>query len=153
MGQGFTYSYEDPCTLKTKEIYIPNPNGNIVLSYNGQIQSFSPNELLSGALQQWVEQVNSQNPSGPCSGIGLAQNTTINAIVAQNNIAVITTVLSTLSDISSMSSIGGSSIEGVIQVEEKTSSNDGKSDGKPKNKINGTNNSVSNSFFILSLAS
>jgi hypothetical protein len=140
MGQGFTYSYEDPCTLKTKEIYIPNPNGNIVLSYNGQIQSFSPNELLSGALQQWVEQVNSQNPSGPCSGIGLAQNTTINAIVAQNNIAVITTVLSTLSDISSMSSIGGSSIEGVIQVEEKTSSNDGKSDGKPKNKINGTTN-------------
>jgi hypothetical protein len=22
LGQGFTYSYEDPCTLKTKEIYI-----------------------------------------------------------------------------------------------------------------------------------
>jgi hypothetical protein len=140
MGQGFTYSYEDPCTLKTKEIYIPNPNGSVALSYNGQTQSFTSNELLSGALQQWIEQVNSQNPSGPCSGIGLAQNTTINAIVAQNNIAVITTVLSTLSDISSMSSIGGSSIEGVIQVEEKTSSNDGKSEDKPKNNINGTTN-------------
>ena len=89
------------------------------MSYNGQTQSFTSNELLSGALQQWIEQVNSQNPSGPCSGIGLAQNTTINAIVAQNNIAVITTVLSALSDISSISSIGGSSIEGIIQVEEK----------------------------------
>ena len=140
MGQGFTYSYEDPCTLKTKEIYIPNPNGSVALSYNGQTQSFTSNELLSGALQQWIEQVNSQNPSGPCSGIGLAQNTTINAIVAQNNIAVITTVLSTLSDISSMSSIGGSSIEGIIQVEEKTSSNNGKSEDKPKNNINGTTN-------------
>jgi len=140
MGQGFTYSYEDPCTLKTKEIYIPNPNGSVALSYNGQTQSFTSNELLSGALQQWIEQVNSQNPSGPCSGIGLAQNTTINAIVAQNNIAVITTVLSTLSDISSMSSIGGSSIEGIVQVEEKTSSNNGKSEDKPKNNINGTTN-------------
>jgi hypothetical protein len=140
LGQGFTYSYDDPCTLKTKEIYIPNPNGNVVLSYNGQTQSFTSNELLSGALQQWIEQVNSQNPSGPCSGIGLAQNTTINAIVAQNNIAVITTVLSALSDISSISSIGGSSIEGIIQVEEKTSSNNGKSADKPKNNINGTTN-------------
>lgn len=140
MGQGFTYSYEDPCTLKTKEIYIPNPNGSVALSYNGQTQSFTSNELLSGALQQWIEQVNSQNPSGPCSGIGLAQNTTINAIVAQNNIAVITTVLSALSDISSISSIGGSSIEGIIQVEEKTSSNNGKSEDKPKNNINGTTN-------------
>ena len=140
MGQGFTYSYEDPCTLKTKEIYIPNPNGSVALSYNGQTQSFTSNELLSGALQQWIEQVNSQNPSGPCSGIGLAQNTTINAIVAQNNIAVITTVLSALSDISSISSMGGSSIEGIIQVEEKTSSNNGKSEDKPKNNINGTTN-------------
>jgi hypothetical protein len=140
MGQGFTYSYEDPCTLKTKEIYIPNPNGSVALSYNGQTQSFTSNELLSGALQQWIEQVNSQNPSGPCSGIGLAQNTTINAIVAQNNIAVITTVLSALSDISSISSIGGSSIEGIIQVEEKTSSNNGNSEDKTKNNINGTTN-------------
>ena len=24
MGQGFVYSYDDPCTLKTNEIYIDN---------------------------------------------------------------------------------------------------------------------------------
>ena len=140
LGQGFTYSYEDPCTFKTKEIYIPNPNGSVALSYNGQTQSFTSNELLSGALQQWIEQVNSQNPSGPCSGIGLAQNTTVNAIVAQNNIAVITTVLSTLGDISSMSSIGGASIEGVIQADEKVSSNNNENGDNPKTKNNGTTN-------------
>ena len=140
LGQGFTYSYEDPCTFKTKEIYIPNPNGSVALSYNGQTQSFTSNELLSGALQQWIEQVNSQNPSGPCSGIGLAQNTTVNAIVAQNNIAVITTVLSTLGDISSMSSIGGASIEGVIQADEKVSSNNDENGDNPKTKNNGTTN-------------
>jgi hypothetical protein len=140
MGQGFTYSYEDPCTLKTKEIYIPNPNGSVALSYNGQTQSFTPTQLQSGALENWINQVNSQNPAGPCSGIGLSQNTTVNAIVAQNNIAVITTVLSALGDISSVSSIGGASIEGVIQADEKASSNNDENGDNPKTKNNGTTN-------------
>ena len=140
LGQGFTYSYEDPCTLKTKEIYIPNPNGSVALSYNGQTQSFTPFQLQSGDLENWINQVNSQNPAGPCSGIGLSQNTTINAIVAQNNIAVITTVLSALGDISSVSSIGGASIEGIIQADEKVSSNNDENGDNPKTKNNGTNN-------------
>jgi hypothetical protein len=140
LGQGFTYSYEDPCTLKTKEIYIPNPNGSVTLSYNGQTQSFTPSQLQSGALENWINQVNSQNPAGPCSGIGLSQNTTVNAIVAQNNIAVITTVLSALGDISSVSSIGGASIEGVIQADEKASSNNDENGDNPKTKNNGTTN-------------
>ena len=140
LGQGFTYSYEDPCTLKTKEIYIPNPNGSVALSYNGQTQSFTPSQLQSGALENWINQVNSQNPAGPCSGIGLSQNTTVNAIVAQNNIAVITTVLSALGDISSVSSIGGASIEGVIQADEKSSSNNDENGDNPKTKNNGTTN-------------
>ena len=140
LGQGFTYSYEDPCTLKTKEIYIPNPNGSVALSYNGQTQSFTPTQLQSGALENWINQVNSQNPAGPCSGIGLSQNTTVNAIVAQNNIAVITTVLSALGDISSVSSIGGASIEGVIQADEKASSNNDENEDNPKTKNNGTTN-------------
>ena len=140
LGQGFTYSYEDPCTLKTKEIYIPNPNGSVALSYNGQTQSFTPSQLQSGALENWINQVNSQNPAGPCSGIGLSQNTTVNAIVAQNNIAVITTVLSALGDISSVSSIGGASIEGVIQADEKASSNNDENEDNPKTKNNGTTN-------------
>ena len=140
LGQGFTYSYEDPCTLKTKEIYIPNPNGSVALSYNGQTQSFTPTQLQSGALENWINQVNSQNPAGPCSGIGLSQNTTVNAIVAQNNIAVITTVLSALGDISSVSSIGGASMEGVIQADEKASSNNDENEDNPKTKNNGTTN-------------
>ena len=140
LGQGFTYSYEDPCTLKTKEIYIPNPNGSVALSYNGQTQSFTPSQLQSGALENWINQVNSQNPAGPCSGIGLSQNTTVNAIVAQHNIAVITTVLSALGDISSVSSIGGASIEGVIQADEKASSNNDENGDNPKTKNNGTTN-------------
>jgi hypothetical protein len=70
MGQGFVYSYEDPCTSKTNEIYIDNPNGNTALFYGGQTQTFTPAQLQSGAVQLWINQVNSANPSGPCSGVG-----------------------------------------------------------------------------------
>jgi hypothetical protein len=149
MGQGFTYSYADPCTLKTKEIYIPNQNGSVALFYGGQTQSFTPLELQSGAFQLWINQVNSTNPSGPCSGVALVQNTTLNAIVAQNSIVVLTSVISTLSDISSisdMSSMSVSSIEGVVQVDETVSSNNGSGEKNDEKKnTNGKNRVQTNS--------
>ena len=146
MGQGFTYSYADPCTSKTKEIYIPNPNGSVALFYGGQTQSFTPSELQSGAVQLWINQVNSTNPSGPCSGVALVQNTTLNAILAQNSIAVLTSVMSTLSDMSTISSMGASSIEGIIQVDETVSSNNGggSKDNKKQNNNGTTNNTNGN---------
>lgn len=117
LAQGFSYSFTDPCTFKTKQIYIDNPNGNIALIYNSQIKSFTPQQLIDGSLEKWVDQVNSTNPSGPCSGIGLAENTNMNAIITQNNIAVLTNVLTTLTDISSMN--GMTSLDGVIGTTEK----------------------------------
>ena len=123
-GQGFSYTYTDPCTNKIKELFINNPNGNVALMYYGQVQSFTPTQLQSGALEQWITQINSSNPSGPCSGVALYQNTTMNAIIAANNIAVLTNVLSALNDISS---IGGSNIGGIIEAKEKSNSEDNKS--------------------------
>ena len=120
LGQGFTYSYADPCTSKTKEIFIPNPSQSVVLSYNGSVQSFTYAQLQSGAMEQWINEVNSQNPSGPCSGVGLQLNTSVNATIAANNIQVLTTVLTSMS---SISSAGMSNVEGIIQADEKVSSN------------------------------
>jgi len=137
LGQGFTYSYADPCTSKTKEIYIPNPSQSVVLSYNGSVQSFTYDQLQSGAMEQWINQVDSQNPSGPCSGVGLVQNTSINATIAANNIQVITTVLTSMS---SISSAGMSNVEGVIQADEKVSSNNERQKDKTKIENNATTN-------------
>jgi hypothetical protein len=156
MGQGFVYSYDDPCTLKTKEIYIDNPNGNTALFYGGQTQTFTGAQLQSGAVQQWINQVNSSNPLGPCSGVGLAQNVTVNATIATNNIAVLTSVLSTLSSITSMaatvttstvSSIGGSTISGIVQADEKVTDNNNNSNenkDKSNNNTNGTTTTNNN---------
>lgn len=154
MGQGFIYSYDDPCTSKTNEIYIDNPNGNTALFYGGQTQTFTPAQLQSGAVQLWINQVNSSNPAGPCSGVGLSQNVTVNATIASNNIAVLTSVLSTLSSITSIgtstvSSIGGSTIGGIVQADEKVNDNNNSDENKDKsnNNTNGTttNNNGGNS--------
>jgi hypothetical protein len=145
LGQGFTYSYADPCTSKTKEIYIPNPSQSVVLSYNGSVQSFTYAQLQTGAMEQWINQVDSQNPLGPCSGIGLQQNTSINATISANNIQVLTSVLSALS------SMGGNNIEGIIQADEKVSSNNKNNPVISGNQTNGQsgsnqgNNGVSSS--------
>lgn len=139
LGQGFSYTFTDPCTFKQKQIYIDNPSGNVLLTYNGSIQSFTAAELQSGAMEQWVNQVNSQNPNGPCSGVGLAQNTNMNVLITQNNIAVLTNVLSALNDISS---IGGTSVGGIIEAKEKSASEDNKK--KNNSTTNGQSGQTTN---------
>jgi hypothetical protein len=143
-GQGFSYTFTDPCTYKKKQLFIDNPNGNVALIYNGQIKSFTATDLQLGALESWVNQVNSSSPAGtgPCGGVGLAQNTTVNATVASNNIAVLTTVLSALSSVSSVGNIGGgSALEGVVESGEKSASSGQKDEDKSDNKTdNGSNN-------------
>jgi hypothetical protein len=134
LGQGFSYTFTDPCTFKQKQIYIDNPSGSVLLTYNGSIQSFTQQQLQSGDLEQWINQVNSTNTNGPCSGVGLAQNTNMNVLITQNNIAVLTNVLSALNDISS---IGGTSVGGIIEAKEKSASEDN------KKKNNSTTNSQS----------
>jgi hypothetical protein len=109
----------------------------VLLTYNGSIQSFTATELQSGAMEQWVNQVNSQNPNGPCSGVGLAQNTNMNVLITQNNIAVMTNVMSALNDISS---IGGASVGGIVEAKEKSASED----NKRKNNNSSNNNSTTN---------
>jgi hypothetical protein len=134
-GQGFSYTFTDPCTLKSKDIFINSPNGSVSLIYSGQIQSFTQTQLQSGALESWINQVNATNPqgSGPCGGVGIAQSTNLNVIVASNSIAVLTSVMSTMSSLSSLSSISGgagSAIQGTIQSNEKVASNGNKDKDK-----------------------
>jgi hypothetical protein len=139
LGQGFSYTFTDPCTFKQKQIYIDNPSGSVLLSYNGSVQSFTQQQLQLGEFEQWINQVNSTNPNGPCSGVGLAQNTNMNVLITQNNIAVLTNVMSALNDIGS---IGGTSIGGIVEAKEKSSSENNKR--KNNNSSNNNNSTTSN---------
>ena len=151
-GQGFSYSFTDPCTFKTKQIFINNPNGSVALIYNGQIQSFTPAQLQTGALETWITQVNSSIPegTGPCGGVALSQNTNMNALVTVNTISVLNSVMSSMSSIASMSdlssSAGGNMLQGIIQSGEKSASSNQKDEDNNKNDKNGgTNNNGGNS--------
>jgi len=137
LGQGFSYTFTDPCTFKQKQIYIDNPSGSVLLSYNGSVQSFTQQQLQLGEFEQWINQVNSTNPNGPCSGVGLAQNTNMNVLITQNNIAVLTNVMSALNDIGS---IGGASVGGIVEAKEKSASEN----NKRKNNNSSNNNSTTN---------
>ena len=146
-GQGFSYSFTDPCTFKTKQIFINNPNGSVALIYNGQIQSFTPAQLQTGALESWITQVNSSIPegTGPCGGVALSQNTNMNALVTVNTISVLNSVMSSMSSIASMSDLssssGGNMLQGIIQSGEKSASSNQKDEDNNKNDKNGgTNN-------------
>ena len=147
MGQGFVYSYIDPCSAKSKEMILDTSNGGVPLSYNGQVQIFTDAQLQAGDFQTWIDLINNQNPTGPCSGVGLLQSTTTNVLIAANNISVITNVLSTISSMASMaavsttSSVSGSAVQGIIQSDEKVSSNN----NDKKENENGTNNTNGNS--------
>ena len=151
-GQGFSYSFTDPCTFKTKQIFINNPNGSVALIYNGQIQSFTPAQLQTGALEAWITQVNSSIPAGtgPCGGVALTQNTTMNALVTVNTISVLNSVMSSMASIASMSDLssssGGNMLQGIIQSGEKSASSNQKDEDNNKNNENGgTNNNGGNS--------
>ncbi len=144
LGQGFSYTFTDPCTFKQRQIYIDNPAGNVFLTYNGVSQSFTQSQLLSGALEQWVNTINSQNPNGPCSGTGLVLNTSMNVLITQNNISVLTNVMSSLNDAQSMM---GSSVQGIVEAKEKSSSDNSNKKNKGQTNVGGngtTNNNPNN---------
>jgi hypothetical protein len=148
-GQGFSYTFTDPCTLKSKDIFINSPSGSVSLIYLGQIQSFTQTQLQSGDLESWIDEINSNGPAntGPCGGVGVALSTNLNVMVAANNIGVLTNVMSTMSSLSSIASIssvggGGSALQGTIQSNEKVSSNNS-SDGNSNGGSSGNGNSNS----------
>ena len=99
-AQSFSYSYIDPCTKETKNITIPDVNGNlpIVMNYYGQVRTFTAAELQDGTFDNWANSVYSSFGVGnPCAQIGV-QLVTTNVLNVSNNIVnnVINYVINTI---------------------------------------------------------
>lgn len=93
-GQSFQYSYTDPCTGVLNTVTISQPNGSVTLFYAGQWNTFTQQQLLSGAYELWVASINAQFPPGsnPCAGNGGQNANTSNASTATttaNNVSSI----------------------------------------------------------------
>jgi len=139
-GQGFSYTFEDPCTFKSKTIYVNNPSGNVFLTYNGQVRSFTPQELQSGAIQDWVNEVKSQNISGPCSGIGLATASQLNQVIAQNSLLIMSIVMGQLSSTDFNQGVSLMDVVGVV----KSGGSDEDSEEEKNKKSQTTNSQTDN---------
>lgn len=132
LGQGYTYSYNDPCTGVEKQIQVPS--GGVAVTYYSELHIFTPEDFQNGTFDAWASTVYSQygnnNPCGSTIGIessvSVAQYTSLNSL----------NILNSLSFVSDMSSSGVSDItNGIKSVNSASTTKENKSDKKDsKNK-------------------
>ena len=142
-GQSFIYSYIDPCTKQSKFIYA-DISAPIVISYYGQIQTFTYAQLSDGTFDTWINNTYTkyQNTS-PCQGVLTTTTTTTSTNQVSNIIGNVTNLLSL-----DLSSITGGVTGGVgNNVGGTTSSGSGSiTNNKKKNNNNNSNSgSIDNS--------
>ena len=150
MGQSFTYSYIDPCTKQSKFIYA-DMSAPIVISYYGQIKSFTYDEISNGTFDSWINSIYIKYQStSPCQGVLTTTTTTTSTNQVSNIIGNVTNLLSL--DLSSITSgvtggvgsnIGGTTSSGVGNINNKNkndnnNSNSGSIDNSSSNN-NGSN--------------
>ena len=153
LGQSFTYSYIDPCTKQSKFIYA-DMSAPIVISYYGQIQTFTYAQLSDGTFDTWINNTYTkyQNTS-PCQGVLTTTTTTTSTNQVSNIIGNVTNLLSL--DLSSItggvtggvgSNIGGttSSGSGSITNNKKKNDNNNSNSGSIDNSSSSSNGSNSN---------
>ena len=140
LGQSFTYSYIDPCTKQSKFINA-DMSAPIVISYYGQVKTFTYGELSDGTFDIWINNTYTkyQNTS-PCQGVLTTTTTTTSTNQVSNIIGNVTNLLSL-----DLSSITGGVTGGVgNNVGGTTSSGSGSiTNNKKKNDNNNNSNSGS----------
>ena len=137
-GQGFTYSYVDPCSKLTKTIFISG-NQSVTVNYLGFISSFTQTDFSNGNFDNWISQIQVQAANQPCDEMLTQTQTTQNSIITQNLISTLTsiTAASTMSVTSVGSSISNS-------VDNSSSNNSPSSRRGSNNNKNGTTTNQSN---------
>lgn len=144
-AQSFTYSYTDPCTKELKFIFA-DMNSPIVISYYGQVRSFSYAELQDGTFDNWLNNtyLNFRNAK-PCEGVfsttttTTSTNTVTSLVSSVMNLNSISSLDLSSTSMGSSTSIGSTTSSGTTSTESKNESSNNKSSS------NGDNNSTGNS--------
>jgi hypothetical protein len=141
-GQGFTYSYVDPCSKKLKVINIPNASSTVTVNYLGYVSTFTKDDFDNGNFAGWVGDLSTKYASAPCDEVKTKTQVSQNTIITQNIISTLSSVTS-VSTMTVASTIGGMSSNGLSNsVDNSSSGSDGKSSGKSSGK-NDQNNTQS----------
>jgi len=145
-AQSFTYSYTDPCTKQIKFI-VADMNSPIVISYYGQVKSFSYTELQDGTFDSWLNYTyaNFKNTT-PCEGVFTTTTTTTSTTTVTSLVNNVMNLNSLTSLDLSSTSLGSSTSVGST-TSSGTTGTTGNKNGSSNNKVskNGNTNSTDNS--------
>jgi len=142
-SQTYNYSYTDPCTGNLKTIIVPI-NGDLTVSYYGEIGSFGYNDFVNGTFETWADGIFDQyGQNSPCATV-VGVNTTVT--VTQNTTFTVLGILNSLSSIAEIASSGATNILGgsVSSIGNVGAGNDNSNNESKENK-NGNSNSNNNS--------
>ena len=154
-SQTYNYSYTDPCTGNLKTIIVPI-NGNLTVSYYGEIGSFGYNDFVNGTFETWASGIFDQyGQNSPCATV-IGVTTTVT--VTQNTTFTVLGILNSLSSIAeiassgatnilggSVSSIGNAGSDGNNSNDQEKDNKNGNSNGNNNSNINNNNSSNVNS--------
>ena len=145
-GQGFSYSYVDPCSKKTNTVYIPSGQNSVTISYYGVANTFTQADFQNGTFSAWMYSVSAASTQ-PCEGLKTQTQTNTNQIITNNIISTLTSVTAaaTMSVTSSISSVSSQSAGTALGNSVNNSSDNSSGGGSSKENKNGQNNSGSKS--------
>ena len=133
-SQTYNYSYTDPCTGNLKTIIVPI-NGNLTVSYYGEIGSFGYNDFVNGAFETWAAGIFDQyGQNSPCA-----------TVVGVNTTFTVLGILNSLSSIADVASSGATNILGGSVSSIGNAGSGGDNSNKEEKNNNGNNNSNNNS--------
>jgi hypothetical protein len=143
-SQSFTYSYLDPCTKGMKTVYA-DMNSPIVIVYYGQAKTFSYQDLQTGNLEIWMNDLyNKYKTTSPCQGAIITTTTTTTTNTTMNIVGSVMNLTSM--DFSSVANVGstvnvGSTTSAGTNVGEGSSDKSNNSEQKTEVKNDGNNSS------------
>jgi hypothetical protein len=135
-GQTFMYSYIDPCTQQVQTLMY-DMSAPIIVSYYGQTRAFTYNEISSGVLDTWLNQVYSNYVAAPCSEVFTTVTTTSTTNLTTN-------LVNNVLNLSAVTSISSMNLGGNINSTNSTNSNSNEDNNNSQTNVSSSSNSSSN---------
>ena len=129
------YSYIDPCTQQIQTLMY-DMSAPIIVSYYGQTRAFTYNEISSGVLDTWLNQVYSNYVAAPCSEVFTSVTTTSTTNLTTN-------LINNILNLSTVTSISSLNLGGNINSTNSTNSNSNENTNNSQPNVSSSSNSSS----------
>ena len=152
-AQSYIYQYVDPCTKNLKFVSVPLNGAAVAVTYYGQVGTFTTADFSNGNFISWLNQTSGANAGKPCDQATTQAVTSTNLIVTNNIISTLTNITSVSMMASSLASnvagassmVGGNLGNTVNNGSSGNGSGNGSGDGKKNNNSSNGGNGNSGS--------